>query len=122
MIHLLSFAQTPFCDATVAQCTVVKQYFFSPTPLVSISLTLFSYSRHSSSAVKPYYTIILLHLPNLCSSFELFFLLIFVLRFLLYFLQVLLLVSLLFFMSFCRILSTLCSQVVFHNVPHFSRG
>jgi hypothetical protein len=25
------------------------------------------------------------------------------------------------FMSFCRILSTLCSQVVFHNVPHFSR-
>jgi hypothetical protein len=26
-----------------------------------------------------------------------------------------------FIMSFCRILSTLCSQVVFHNVPHFSR-
>ncbi len=25
-----------------------------------------------------------------------------------------------FFMSFCRILSTLCSQVVFHNVPHIS--
>ncbi len=24
------------------------------------------------------------------------------------------------FMSFCRILSTLCSQIVFHNVPHFS--
>ncbi len=24
-------------------------------------------------------------------------------------------------MSFCRILSTLCSQIVFHNVPHFSR-
>jgi hypothetical protein len=28
----------------------------------------------------------------------------------------------LIFMSFCRILPTLCSQVVFHNVPHFSRG
>ncbi len=27
-----------------------------------------------------------------------------------------------YFMSFCRILSTLCSHVVFHNVPHFSRG
>jgi hypothetical protein len=27
-----------------------------------------------------------------------------------------------FFMSFCRILSTLCSHVVFHIVPHFSRG
>ncbi len=26
------------------------------------------------------------------------------------------------FMSFCRILSTLCSLVVFYNVPHFSRG
>ncbi len=26
------------------------------------------------------------------------------------------------FMSFCRILSTLCSHVVFHNIPHFSRG
>ncbi len=26
------------------------------------------------------------------------------------------------FMSFCRILSTLCSHVVFHIVPHFSRG
>ncbi len=26
----------------------------------------------------------------------------------------------LFFMSFCRILSTLCRQVVFHIVPHFS--
>ena len=25
-------------------------------------------------------------------------------------------------MSFCHLLSTLCSQVVFHNVPHFSRG
>jgi hypothetical protein len=25
-------------------------------------------------------------------------------------------------MSFCRILSTLCRQVVFHIVPHFSRG
>ncbi len=25
-------------------------------------------------------------------------------------------------MSFCRILSTLCSQVVFHNLPQFSRG
>ncbi len=24
------------------------------------------------------------------------------------------------FMSFCRILSTLCSRAVFHNVPHFS--
>ena len=24
-------------------------------------------------------------------------------------------------MSFCRIISTLCSQIVFHNVPHFSR-
>ncbi len=27
-----------------------------------------------------------------------------------------------YFMSFCRILSTLCRQVVFHIVPHFSRG
>ncbi len=26
------------------------------------------------------------------------------------------------FMSFCRILSTLCSQVIFPNVPHLSRG
>jgi hypothetical protein len=25
-------------------------------------------------------------------------------------------------MSFYRILSTLCSHVVFHNIPHFSRG
>jgi len=25
------------------------------------------------------------------------------------------------FMSFCRILSTLCSQIVFHNVPHFGK-
>ncbi len=25
------------------------------------------------------------------------------------------------FMSFCRILSTLCSQVVFHNLPHFGK-
>jgi len=25
-------------------------------------------------------------------------------------------------MSFCRILSTLYSHVVFHNIPHFSRG
>jgi hypothetical protein len=25
------------------------------------------------------------------------------------------------FMSFCRILSTLCSQVVFHNIPHFGK-
>jgi hypothetical protein len=25
-------------------------------------------------------------------------------------------------MSFCCILSTLCSQVFFHNVPHFSLG
>ena len=25
-------------------------------------------------------------------------------------------------MSFCHILSTLCSQVVFHNLPQFSRG
>ena len=24
-------------------------------------------------------------------------------------------------MSFCRILSTLCSQVVFHNIPHFGK-
>jgi hypothetical protein len=24
-------------------------------------------------------------------------------------------------MSFCRILSTLCSQIVFHNVPHFGK-
>jgi hypothetical protein len=24
-----------------------------------------------------------------------------------------------FFMSFCRILSTLCSHVIFHNLPHF---
>ncbi len=24
-------------------------------------------------------------------------------------------------MSFCRILSTLCSQVVFHNLPHFGK-
>ncbi len=30
--------------------------------------------------------------------------------------------SLIFFMSFCRILSSLCSHVVFHIVPHFSRG
>jgi hypothetical protein len=29
---------------------------------------------------------------------------------------------LIFFMSFRRIFSTLCRQVVFHNVPHFSRG
>jgi hypothetical protein len=27
-----------------------------------------------------------------------------------------------FFMSFCLILSTLCSEIVFHNVPHFSCG
>jgi hypothetical protein len=26
-----------------------------------------------------------------------------------------------FFMSFCCILSTLCSQVVFHNIPHFGK-
>ncbi len=26
-----------------------------------------------------------------------------------------------YFMSFCRILSTLCSQVVFHNIPHFGK-
>ncbi len=26
------------------------------------------------------------------------------------------------FMSFCRILSTLCSHVVFHNIPHIFRG
>ncbi len=26
------------------------------------------------------------------------------------------------FMSFCRTLSTLCSHIVFHNLPHFSRG
>jgi hypothetical protein len=25
------------------------------------------------------------------------------------------------FMSFCSILSTLCSQVVFHNLPHFGK-
>jgi hypothetical protein len=25
------------------------------------------------------------------------------------------------FMSFCRILSTLCSLVVFHNLPHFGK-
>jgi hypothetical protein len=24
-------------------------------------------------------------------------------------------------MSFCRILSTLCSQVIFHNLPHFGK-
>jgi hypothetical protein len=24
-------------------------------------------------------------------------------------------------MSFCRILSTLCSQVVFYNIPHFGK-
>jgi hypothetical protein len=24
-------------------------------------------------------------------------------------------------MSFCRILSTLCSQVIFHNIPHFGK-
>ncbi len=26
-----------------------------------------------------------------------------------------------FFMSFCRILSTLCSQVIFNNIPHFGK-
>jgi hypothetical protein len=26
-----------------------------------------------------------------------------------------------YFMSFCRILSTLCCQVVFHIVPHFGK-
>jgi hypothetical protein len=25
------------------------------------------------------------------------------------------------FLSFCRILSTLCSQVIFHNLPHFGK-
>ncbi len=30
-------------------------------------------------------------------------------------------VSINIFMSFCRILSTLCSQVVFHNIPHFGK-
>ncbi len=24
-------------------------------------------------------------------------------------------------MSFCRILSTLCSQIIFHNLPHFGK-
>jgi hypothetical protein len=28
---------------------------------------------------------------------------------------------LMYFMSFCRILSTLRSQVVFHNIPHFGK-
>jgi hypothetical protein len=30
-------------------------------------------------------------------------------------------IAVLYFMSFCRILSTLCSQVVFHNIPHFGK-
>jgi hypothetical protein len=30
--------------------------------------------------------------------------------------------TLIVIMSFCRILSTLYSEVIFHNVPHFSRG